>query len=163
MPLKDRWAKSPLHSLEHALSPYVFFGIVPIFAFANAGVVLEGITLDSFLAPLPLGIALGLILGKQVGVFGVTFLLVKFGMARLPHGATWMHIYGVSALAGIGFTMSLFIGGLSFTDATLMNEVRVGVLAGSLVSAIIGFAVLKLAPPLETSVPSPAVHSKTAA
>ena len=145
IPLKDRWGKSPLHSLEHALSPYVLFLIVPIFAFANAGVVLEGITLDTLLAPLPLGIALGLIVGKQVGVFGITWAIVKLGLARMPNGANWGHIYGVSALAGIGFTMSLFIGGLSFSDAALMNEVRIGVLAGSILSAIIGFTALKLA------------------
>ena len=143
--LKDRWGKSPLHSLEHALSPYVLFLIVPIFAFANAGVVLDGISFDTLMAPLPMGIALGLLLGKQIGVFGVTWIIVKLGFARMPHGATWAHIYGVSALAGIGFTMSLFIGGLSFADPALMNEVRIGVLSGSILSAIIGFTVLKLA------------------
>ncbi|WP_420859306.1 Na+/H+ antiporter NhaA [Marivivens marinus] len=145
IPLKDKYGKSPLHALEHGLTPYVLYGIVPIFAFANAGVVLTGISLSDLLAPLPLGIALGLIVGKQIGVFGVTFAMVKFGMARLPHGANWMHIYGIACLAGIGFTMSLFIGGLSFADPALMNEVRLGVLSGSLVSAVIGFAVLMLA------------------
>ena len=146
VPLKDRWGKSPLHSLEHALSPYVFFLIVPVFAFANAGVVFSGMTLQSFLDPLPLGIGVGLFLGKQIGVFAITYALVKLGIARLPHGATWMHIYGISALAGIGFTMSLFIGGLSFVDPLLMNEVRVGVLAGSILSAIVGFTALRFAP-----------------
>lgn len=145
IPLKDKWGKSPLHALEHGLTPYVLYLIVPIFAFANAGVVLGGLTADQMLAPLPIGIALGLIAGKQLGVFGVTFLMVKSGLARMPNGANWLHIYGISCLAGIGFTMSLFIGGLSFTDATLMNEVRLGVLAGSVVSAILGFATLKLA------------------
>ncbi|THD75811.1 Na+/H+ antiporter NhaA [Thalassobius vesicularis] len=145
IPLKDKWGKSPLHALEHGLTPYVLYLIVPIFAFANAGVVLGGLTADQMLAPLPIGIALGLIAGKQLGVFGVTFLMVKSGLARMPTGANWLHIYGISCLAGIGFTMSLFIGGLSFTDATLMNEVRLGVLAGSVVSAILGFATLKLA------------------
>ncbi|RYG92347.1 Na+/H+ antiporter NhaA [Loktanella sp. IMCC34160] len=145
IPLKDKYGKSPLHALEHGLTPYVLYGIVPIFAFANAGVVLTGISLSDLLAPLPLGIALGLIVGKQIGVFGVTFAMVKLGMARLPHGANWMHIYGIACLAGIGFTMSLFIGGLSFADPALMNEVRLGVLSGSLVSAVIGFAVLMLA------------------
>ena len=157
IPLNDRWGKSPLHALEHALSPYVLYVIVPIFAFANAGVVLTGMSFADVLAPLPLGIALGLILGKQIGVFGVAWLLVKTGLARLPHGATWVHIYGVSCLAGIGFTMSLFIGGLSFADAALMNQVRIGVLSGSLVSAVLGFGVLMLAGQAETS------HSKTAA
>ncbi|WP_417246942.1 Na+/H+ antiporter NhaA [Celeribacter sp.] len=146
IPIKDKWGKSPLHSLEHALSPYVFFLIVPIFAFANAGVVLSGVTLADVFSPLPLGIALGLIAGKQIGVFGMTWALVKLGIARKPFGATWLHIYGVSALAGIGFTMSLFIGGLSFEDAFYMNEVRIGVLSGSVISAIIGFTVLRLAP-----------------
>ncbi len=145
IPLRDVWGKSPLHSLEHGLHPYVLFFIVPVFAFANAGVVLSGLSLSDFLAPLPLGIALGLIVGKQLGVFGITWLVVKSGIASLPHGANWMHIYGVSCLAGIGFTMSLFIGGLSFADAELMNQVRLGVLSGSLVSAIVGFTVLYLA------------------
>jgi Na+:H+ antiporter, NhaA family len=146
IPMKDRWGKSPLHALEHALAPYVLYLIVPIFAFANAGVVLTGLTLADFLAPLPMGIALGLILGKQIGVFGLTWVLVRMGWASLPHGANWMHIYGVACLAGIGFTMSLFIGGLSFSDPELMNQVRLGVLSGSLVSAVLGFTVLMLAP-----------------
>ncbi len=144
IPLKDKWGKSPLHSLEHGLSPYVLFLIVPIFAFANAGVSLEGMVLSDMLAPLPLGIALGLVVGKQLGVFGMTWATVKLGFARLPHGVTWVHIYGLSCLAGIGFTMSLFIGSLSFGDPELMNAVRLGVLSGSLVSGVIGFAVLRL-------------------
>lgn len=155
IPLKDRYGKSPLHSLEDGLSPYVLYGIVPVFAFANAGVVLEGLSLQSLLSPLPLGIALGLIIGKQLGVFGVTFLMVKSGMARLPHGANWMHIYGIACLAGIGFTMSLFIGSLSFSDQSLMNEVRLGVLSGSIVSALLGLAVLFAAG--QEKVESPAV------
>jgi NhaA family Na+:H+ antiporter len=145
IPLKDKWGKSPLHALEDGLTPYVLYLIVPIFAFANAGVVLGGLTMDQFLAPLPLGIALGLILGKQLGVFGVTFIMVKAGLSRMPTGANWLHIYGSSCLAGIGFTMSLFIGGLSFSDPALMNEVRVGVLSGSVLSAILGYSALKLA------------------
>lgn len=142
IPLRDRWGKSPLHSMEHGLSPWVAFFIVPVFAFANAGVVLTGLTLDALFSPLTLGIVLGLVLGKQVGVFGATWLLVKSGAARLPHGVNWAHVYGVSALAGIGFTMSLFIGGLSFSDPALMNEVRLGVLIASGISAVIGFSVL---------------------
>ncbi|MDH5798330.1 MAG: Na+/H+ antiporter NhaA [Paracoccaceae bacterium] len=145
VPMTDRYGKSPLHALEHALSPYVLYFIVPVFAFANAGVVLSGLSLSDVLAPLPLGIALGLVLGKQIGVFGTTWAMVKLGWARLPHGANWAHIYGLSCLAGIGFTMSLFIGSLSFADATLMNEVRLGVLSGSLISALLGMAVLWLA------------------
>jgi NhaA family Na+:H+ antiporter len=146
IPLKDKWGKSPLHSLEHALSPYVLFGIVPIFAFANAGIVFDGVTLAHLFDPLPLGIAAGLILGKQLGVFGITWIIVKSGLASKPFGATWLHIYGVAALAGIGFTMSLFIGGLSFEDPLLMNEVRIGVVSGSVISAIIGYCVLRFAP-----------------
>ena len=163
VPLKDRFGKSPLHSLEDGLSPYVFFLIVPIFAFANAGVVLKGLTFGDLFAPLPLGIAAGLVLGKQIGVFGVTWLLVKAGVARLPHAVTWTHIYGLACLAGIGFTMSLFIGGLSFSDQTHMNEVRLGVLAGSAISALIGYTVLRLsARPDEDAVAedlkTPALH-----
>ncbi len=146
IPNVDKWGKSPLKALEHALTPYVLYLIVPLFAFANAGVVLTGMTLADLLSPLPLGIALGLVLGKQAGVFGLTFLLVKSGIARLPHGAGWLHIYGISCLAGVGFTMSLFIGSLSFGNPELMNQVRMGVLSGSLVSAVLGYTALMLAP-----------------
>lgn len=145
IPMTDKWGKSPLHALEHALSPYVLYLIVPVFAFANAGVVLEGIQLSDLFAPLPLGIAAGLVLGKQLGVFGATWLTVKLGLARLPHGVTWLHIYGLACLAGIGFTMSLFIGSLGFDDPALMNAVRLGVLCGSGLSALLGFAALRVA------------------
>jgi NhaA family Na+:H+ antiporter len=146
IPLKDRYGKSPLHSVEHGLSPYVYFLIVPIFAFANAGVTLGGLGFDDLTSALPVGIAAGLVLGKQLGVFGTTWLLVKTGVARLPHGTGWMHIWGLACLAGIGFTMSLFIGSLSFDDALHLNEVRFGVLAGSAISAVLGFVLLRLAP-----------------
>lgn len=146
IPIHDKKGGSPLHALEHGLAPYVAFVIVPIFAFANAGVVLEGMSPADLLAPVPMGIALGLIVGKQVGVFGTTWAVVKLGAARLPSGVTWTQIYGVSCLAGIGFTMSLFIGGLSFASPELMNDVRVGVLAGSIVSAVVGYVVLSRAP-----------------
>ena len=142
IPLRDRWGKSPLHSLEHGLEPWVAFFIVPVFAFANAGVSFAGMTTDAITSPVTIGIVAGLVLGKQVGVFGATWLVVKSGIARLPHGANWAHVYGLSALAGIGFTMSLFIGGLSYTDAGLMNEVRLGVLVASAISAVIGYTVL---------------------
>ncbi len=154
IPLKDRHGKSPLHALENGLSPYVLYLIVPIFAFANAGVVLKGLSPADLLAPLPLGIMLGLFLGKQVGVLGAVFLMVKLGFARLPHGTHWGHIYGVACLAGIGFTMSLFIGGLSFSDVALMNQVRVGVLAGSIGSALLGYGVLRLARPVPEKAPA---------
>ncbi len=121
IPMTNRWGKSPLHSLEHGLSPYVLFLIVPVFAFANAGM-----SPDALLQPVPMGVVAGLVVGKQLGVFGLTFLTVKLGFTRLPYGVNWVHVYGVSALAGIGFTMSLFIGGLSFSDASLMNDVRLG-------------------------------------
>ena len=147
VPLKDRFGKSPMHALEHGLEPYVKFLIVPLFAFGNAGVVLAGMTLSDLAAPLPSGIALGLLIGKLTGVFGFTWLLVKSGAARLPEGANWLHIFGVAALAGIGFTMSLFIGSLSFSDLAQMNAVRLGVLTGSVLSACLGFAVLFAAGP----------------
>jgi len=146
LPITDRFGKSPLHVLEHGLAPYVAFLIVPIFALANAGVSLAGLGLADLAAPLPLAIALGLVLGKQIGVFGATWALVKLGLARLPEGASWLQLYGIAALAGIGFTMSLFIGSLNFETDAQMNAVRLGVLTGSLVSALIGFAVLRLAP-----------------
>ncbi|MBZ4022239.1 Na+/H+ antiporter NhaA [Rhodobacter sp. TJ_12] len=146
IPLKDRYGKSPLHALEHALNPYVMFLIVPLFALANAGVSLQGIGLGDLLAPLPLGIAAGLVIGKQLGVFGASYALVKAGYARLPTASTWLQLYGIASLAGIGFTMSLFIGSLNFEADTQMNAVRLGVLAGSLISALIGFFVLRFAP-----------------
>lgn len=150
IPLKDRYGKSPLHALEDGLAPYVTWVIVPIFAFANAGVSLSGITLADAASPLPLGIAAGLILGKQLGVFGMTWALVKTGAARLPAGAGWRHVWGLSALAGIGFTMSLFIGSLSFDDTLHLNEVRMGVLAASCVSAVLGYLILRSAGPGES-------------
>jgi len=145
IPMTDKWGKSPLHAVEHALAPYVLYMIVPIFAFANAGVVLAGMTFGDLFAPLPLGIAAGLIIGKQLGVFGVVWIMVKLGLARLPTGANWAQIYGVACLAGIGFTMSLFIGGLSFSDPDMMNQVRLGVLSGSLISAVLGYSILMIA------------------
>jgi len=147
IPLVDRYGKSPLHSLEHGLTPYVLYGIIPIFAFANAGVVLSGLSISDLVAPLPLGIALGLIVGKQVGVFGVCYLMVKSGLAKLPANANWTHVWGVACLAGIGFTMSLFIGGLSFDSQELMNQTRIGVLSGSVISGIMGFVILKYIAP----------------
>jgi len=149
VPLYDRYGKSPLHSIEHALEPYVYFFIVPVFAFANAGVVLDGLSLVAFMQPVPLGIILGLVIGKQIGVFGMTWLMVKAGFTQLPHGVTWRHIYGVACLAGIGFTMSLFIGGLSFDSPELLNQTRLGVLTGSIISGVLGYVLLKTAPAKE--------------
>lgn len=147
IPLKDRHGASPLHSVEHGLQPYVMLLIAPLFAFANAGVDLSGLSLAALFAPLPLGIALGLFIGKQAGVFLTTRAAVAIGLAKLPQGTSWMQIYGLSLLAGIGFTMSLFIGGLSFSGADEMNAVRMGVLLGSAVSAIAGFVVLRASRP----------------
>ena len=163
IPLVDRYGKSPLHSLEHGLSPYVFYLIVPIFAFANAGVVLQGLTLADLMEPLSLGISAGLVIGKQVGVVALVFLMVKLGFARLPHGANWLHIYGVACLAGIGFTMSLFIGSLSFDSQEMMNQVRLGVLSGSLVSAVVGYGVLMFASTLNPSTEEDKVDPEMAA
>jgi NhaA family Na+:H+ antiporter len=141
-------ADSPLHRLEHGIAPWVAFLIVPLFGFANAGVALEGIGLAQILAPLPLGIAAGLFLGKQIGIFGAVRLAVRFGLASPLRGATWLQVYGVALLCGIGFTMSLFIGSLAFAgDVSRVEEAKVGILLGSLLSAVLGYLVLRLAPP----------------
>ena len=136
---------SPLHRLEHALQPWVAYAIIPIFGFANAGVSFAGIALEHVVAPLPLGIALGLFLGKQVGILSSVWLCVKLKVAERPGGATWTQIYGIALLCGIGFTMSLFIGGLAFTDPLLLDEVKIGVLGGSVLSALVGFTLLRSA------------------
>ena len=139
---------SPLHMLEHAISPWVAFLIVPIFGFANAGVSLGGSGWAQLAHPVTLGIAAGLFLGKQVGVFGSVWILVKTGLAQRPRDATWGQIYGVALLCGIGFTMSLFIGLLAFPgNPELEQAVKIGVLAGSVLSAIVGaFALLLFSP-----------------
>ncbi|HQW29512.1 MAG TPA: Na+/H+ antiporter NhaA [Verrucomicrobiales bacterium] len=137
-----------LEDLEHGIQPWVAYGVLPIFAFANAGVALGMITMDSILQTVPLGIAAGLFFGKQIGVFGASFLAVKLGLAKLPDKVSWLQIYGVALLCGIGFTMSLFIGSLAFDYSS--GEVkpfdeRIGILIGSLLSAIAGTLVLRLA------------------
>ncbi len=140
-------AESPLHRLEHALAPWVAYLIVPVFGFANAGVSLAGMSPAILIAPLPLGIAAGLFLGKQVGIFGSVWLAAKLRFASPPGGATWLQIYAVAMLCGIGFTMSLFIGGLAFPgNEELVDEVKIGVLAGSILSAIVGYTILRVAP-----------------
>ena len=135
---------SALHRLEHLLAKPVAFLIVPLFGFANAGVSLEGVGLASLAAPLPLGIALGLLVGKQLGIFGSVWAAVKLGVAVRPKDASWTQVYGVSLLCGIGFAMSLFIGGLAFTDAAQGDAVKIGVLMGSLLSAVAGYLVLRM-------------------
>lgn len=134
---------STLHIMEHQLHKPVAWFIVPLFGFANAGVTLGGVNM---LAPLPLGIALGLFLGKQTGIFASVWVVAKLNWAQRPVGTSWLQIYGVSLLCGIGFTMSLFIGGLAFDDPLLRDEVKVGVLMGSTMAATLGIIVLLFAP-----------------
>ncbi|MBI6749096.1 Na+/H+ antiporter NhaA [Pseudomonas syringae] len=140
----DEEARSPLLHLEEKLHPWVAFAVVPIFGFANAGVSLSGITADKLVDPVPLGVALGLLVGKQVGIFAMAALAIRAGLARLPDGSNWGQLYGVAALCGIGFTMSLFIGALAFPGTPeLVDEVKVGVLIGSVLSAVLGVVVLR--------------------
>ena len=135
--------KSLLLKLEHNLSPYVAFGIMPIFAFANAGVSLEGLTFASLLAPVPLGIVSGLFFGKQIGVFLFSYLSVYFKLAEKPNNSNWGSFYAVSILTGIGFTMSLFVGNLAFaSDIQYLDGVKIGVLVGSLLSTLFGYFLL---------------------
>jgi NhaA family Na+:H+ antiporter len=134
---------SLLLKLEHMLSPYVAFGIMPLFALANAGVVLKGVSFNSLLSPVPLGILCGLFFGKQIGVFLFAFISVKLELAEMPSNSNWIKFYGVGILTGIGFTMSLFVGNLAFVDySNHMEGVKIGVLAGSFLSAIVGYFML---------------------
>ena len=134
---------SLLLKLEHLLSPYVAFGIMPIFAFANAGVNLEGITFNTILMPVPLGILLGLFIGKQVGVFVFSYVSIKLKLAEMPTNSNWVKFYAVGVLTGIGFTMSLFVGNLAFVDhMSDMDGVKIGVLVGSTLSAVMGYFLL---------------------
>jgi NhaA family Na+:H+ antiporter len=137
---------SPLHVLEHALHNWVAYLILPIFAVANAGVVMTDVRLATFIHPVTLGVALGLFAGKQIGVFGGAWLAIKLGIAKRPAGASWPQIYGVALLCGIGFTMSLFIGLLALDDGSAQKAVKIGVLSGSIVSAVGGWLLLRLAP-----------------
>ena len=129
--------------LEHLLSPYVAFGIMPLFALANAGVNLKGISFNSLLEPVPLGILCGLFFGKQIGVFLFSFISVKLKFAEMPSNSNWIKLYGVGVLTGIGFTMSLFVGNLAFVDhLNEMDGVKIGVLSGSFLSALVGYSML---------------------
>jgi NhaA family Na+:H+ antiporter len=149
----DDVAGSPLHRLEHGLHRWVAFGVVPLFGFANAGVSFAGLTADALLAPLTLGVALGLLVGKLVGVFGAASLAIRAGLADVPMGAGRAQLAGVALLCGIGFTMSLFIGLLAFAgDPALQDEVKIGILLGSGTAGLLGWAVLRVAP---RDVPAP--------
>jgi NhaA family Na+:H+ antiporter len=143
----DDEKESPVRHLEHALHPWVAFLILPLFAFANAGLSFAGIPAEVLTGSVTIGIAVSLFFGKQIGVFMTTWLMIRFGLARLPEGANWLSIYGISLLAGIGFTMSLFIGTLAFETGQVeyLAATRVGVLAGSILSAAAGYVVLRLA------------------
>ena len=138
---------SLLIKIEHAISPYVAFGIMPIFAFANAGVSLEGLSFASLLDKVPLGIVLGLFLGKQLGVFVFSYVSIKLKVAQMPNDTSWYNFYGVGVLTGIGFTMSLFVGNLAFVEnMQYMDGVKIGVLTGSLLSTLFGYFLILLTP-----------------
>jgi NhaA family Na+:H+ antiporter len=149
----DDMAHSPLHRLEHALHPWSTFLAIPVFGFANAGVSFEHLTLEALTGDLTLGVALGLLMGKLVGVYGSAWAVIRLGLADMPMGAGRLQLFGVALLCGIGFTMSLFIGLLAFADSALLQEeVKVGILSGSLVAGLLGWAVLRVAP---RDVPAP--------
>lgn len=149
---KDDPDVSPLKAMEDELKNTVAFVILPLFAFANAGISLQGVGFNSLLHPIPLGIAAGLFLGKQLGVFSFCYLSVKFGIARLPTGVNWLQLYGVAVLSGIGFTMSLFIGALAFDHSRIDRffDERLGIIVGSMLSAITGYLVIRLSAPNES-------------
>ncbi|SHJ55441.1 sodium/proton antiporter, NhaA family [Malonomonas rubra DSM 5091] len=144
---QNQQGKSPLRHLEHSLHPWVAFGILPLFAFANAGISLAGLSLNDLLSPLPLGIAAGLFVGKPLGIFVFSWLGVRLGFARLPQGVTWLEFLGMAVLCGIGFTMSLFIATLALggMSSEMAESARLGVLLGSLVSALSGYFLLRFA------------------
>ena len=138
---------SLLIKIEHAISPYVAFGIMPLFAFANAGVSLEGLSFSSLLNKVPLGIVLGLFIGKQLGVFVFSYIAIKLKVAQMPNNSNWYNFYGVGILTGIGFTMSLFVGNLAFVEnIQYMDGVKIGVLTGSLLSTLFGYFLILLTP-----------------
>lgn len=143
IPMRGRNGQSPLNAFLHWLHPWVSFLVLPLFAFTSAGINFADIQLADLLQPLPLGIALGLFAGKQIGIFGVTWLLIKTKLVPMPQGVRWVELYGVSVIAGIGFTMSLFIDLLAFSDSTPQDLSKIGIIGGSLLSALWGFAVLK--------------------
>ena len=146
IPLNAKDGSSPLKHLEHILHPWAAFLILPLFAFANAGVSLAGLRLDDLMDPLALGVAAGLVVGKQIGVFGFIFLATRIGLVKRPDGVSWFQLYGLACLTGIGFTMSLFIGNLAFAEPEQIETVKLGVMSGSLVSGLLGFCFLRWAP-----------------
>ncbi|WP_282176525.1 Na+/H+ antiporter NhaA [Vibrio nereis] len=150
IPLKgNKGEYSPLKHMEHALHPYVAFGILPLFAFANAGISLEGVSMEGLTSMLPLGIALGLLVGKPLGIFSFSWLAVKLGVAKLPEGVNFKNIFAVSVLCGIGFTMSIFISSLAFGQANVQFDTyaRLGILMGSTTAAILGYVLLRVSLP----------------
>ncbi|ENM5834270.1 Na+/H+ antiporter NhaA [Vibrio metoecus] len=154
IPLKgNKGEHSPLKHLEHALHPYVAFGILPLFAFANAGISLQGVSLAGLTSMLPLGVALGLCLGKPIGIFSFSWAAVKLGVAKLPEGINFRHIFAVSVLCGIGFTMSIFISSLAFGQVNEAYDTyaRLGILMGSTTAALLGYALLRLSLPLKSA------------
>lgn len=144
IPMSARDGSEPLERMEHALHPWVAFLVIPIFGFANAGVSLTGLEPADLLAPLPLGIALGLLIGKQIGIFGFAWVAVRLKLASLPENVGWRQVHAVSLLAAIGFTMSLFIGNLAFANPAQVDPVKLGVLSGSLVAALAGYVLLRI-------------------
>lgn len=150
IPVRDREnpERSPLRELEHDLHSVVAFGVLPLFAFVNAGINLGGMSLGDLLHPVPFGIATGLFLGKQFGIFAMCFVAIKLGLANMPKGANWGSLYGVSVLCGVGFTMSLFVGSLAFENSPLDTAVifdeRLGIIVGSLLSGVFGYCILRL-------------------
>lgn len=149
IPLGRGEAFSPLKKLEHAIHPWVMFGIVPLFGFASAGVTIGGV--EALFSPLPLGVGFGLLVGKQIGVFGAIWLADRTGLAPKPAHLRWLQIYGAALLCGIGFTMSLFIGELAFGDPALIDSAKIGTLAGSAVAGLLGYLVLRLARPIQAT------------
>lgn len=148
IPIRDKknQKNSPLGKLEHKLHPWIAYGVLPLFGFANAGINFKGSTLDMLIHPIPLGITCGLLFGKQLGIFGACWLAVKAKIAKLPDGTHWQQLYGIAALCGIGFTMSLFIGTLAFDETANSNYarlVRIGVFSGSILSGLTGYFLLR--------------------
>jgi Na+:H+ antiporter, NhaA family len=161
IPLRGNRGAPMLEQLEEALHPYVKWLILPLFAFANAGVTFHGFSMETLLQPLPLAIAAGLVLGKPLGIFGMTAVVVKTGWSRLPTNCTFAHMLGAACLGGIGFTMSLFIGMLAFSRETELAGVRLGVLCGSVISAVIGFIILRAVTAVQVEEPvAEAAHSR---